>query len=34
MGAIIFLIICLWMICDIANNLDKQYNPKRNNRRK
>mgnify|MGYP003116921626 FL=1 len=30
MGAIVFLLICAWMVCDVANNLDKQYNPKRN----
>ena len=34
MGAIIFLAICFWMVCDIANNLDKQYNPNRNNTNK
>ena len=34
MGAIVFLFICLWMVCDIANNLDKQYNPKNQNKRR
>ena len=29
MGAIIFLIIIFFMVCDIANSLDKKYNNKK-----
>ena len=35
MGAAIFFLICLWMISDIANTLDEQYNPnKKPNKRR
>ena len=35
MGAAVFFLLCLWMISDIANNIDKKYhNNKKPNKRR